>query len=43
MPNTFAYPGVEHMHELATISFSYQHQIPPIAYRFPDLRNQQEQ
>ena len=43
MSNAFAHPDVEDKHELATISFSYQLQIPPIAHRFLDLRNKKEQ
>ena len=41
-PPLLSYPGVKHTHELATISFSYQLQIPPKTYRFLDLRNEQE-
>ena len=37
MRNTFAYPGVKHIHELAAIFFSFQLQISPIAHRFLDL------
>ena len=43
MPSTFVYPGVDHIHGLATVSFSYQLEILPIAHRFIDLRSEQKQ